>query len=80
MHRATLLGFLCGAVCGDIERVEAVIHTNRLVQAFAHEVLLGLLELLVSHDERLVRLPLQLLELVVVAPHVVVDGPGVLAD
>ena len=33
-----------------------------------------------SHDECLVRLPLQLLELVVVAPHVVVDGPGVLAD
>ena len=80
MHRATLLGFLCGAVCGDIERVEAVIHTNRLGEAFAHEVLLGLLELLVSHDECLVRLPLQLLELVVVAPHVVVDGPGVLAD
>ena len=43
-------------------------------------MLLWLLELLVSHDDRLVRLPLQMLELVVVAPHVVVDRPGVLAD
>lgn len=33
-----------------------------------------------SHDDRLVRLPLQMLELVVVATHVVVDRPGVLAD
>ena len=82
MNGAALFGLLCRAavtLC-NIQRVKAVIHTDRLVQAFAHEVLLWLQELLLRRSDRFGRLPLQLPELLVVAPHVVVDGPGVFSD
>ena len=82
MNGAALFGLLCraGVTLCNIQRVKAVIHTDRLVQAFAHEVLLWLQELLLRRSDRFGRLPLQLPELLVVAPHVVVDGPGVFSD